>query len=85
MDLSILLTFIFQDLLATALLNFDAPVIHQTKYQQQQYISETSPMALPIYSPQKHEMHQKGKHLSYRESNFWMDQRKRQSIGICKK
>lgn len=38
-------------------------VIHQEKYMQQQFNSGALPMALSIYSSQRHSMHQKGKHL----------------------
>lgn len=38
-------------------------VIHQEKYMQQQFISGALPMALSIYSSQRHSVHQKGKHL----------------------
>ena len=56
--LSILLTFIFQDFLATAPLNFYASVWHQTQYEQQQSISGTYLMALSICSSQRDEIHQ---------------------------
>ena len=109
-DLSILLTLIFQNFCIRCLM-------HQTKYMQKQSISGASLMAMPIYSFQSNEMYQKEKHhtkthifvsinwcrkssvyhkdtknYSHRKNSLFMlqmrliiDQRRRQSIGKCKK